>query len=416
MKRISLFLQLVVAVLLGCLMAILVVISTLSPPEEDIKQLFLFMFLTGMLTVSAAYILYRWQVLQRFLSLRWSLFSIIALTILVVFVNVWIIARMMYISEHDLVLTTALLVFGGVIAAVSALFVARTLRERIYDLSAGIRALTHGDLKARLIVSGNDELADLADKFNDMAATLQELDHQKQQLEQTRRDLIAWVSHDLRTPLAAMRAMNEAMLDGVVNDPDTVRRYQENIESEIQHLSWLIDDLFELAQLDTGRLKLNLQMASLHDLVSDTLSGMNARAAQQGIQLTASVDTDIDTIYAAPDKIQRVLSNLLDNALQYTPSNGRVTLHARRTSTCLEISVHNTGSYIAPADLPHVFDSFYRGEQSRSKADHRRRGTGLGLAIARGLVEAHSGSIRVESQPERGTTFAFTLPIHQSVS
>jgi signal transduction histidine kinase len=416
MKRVSLFLQLILAVLAGCSLAILVVVPTLKPPEEDIKQLFLFMFLTGMLTVSLAYVLYRYELLQRFLSLRWSLFSIIALTVLLIFVNVWIIARMMYISEHDLVLTTALLVFSGVIAVVSAMFVARTLGERIYDLSAGIRALTQGDLKTRLVVSGNDELANLGARFNDMAKALEELDHQKQQLEQTRRDLIAWVSHDLRTPLAAMRAMNEAMLDGVVSDPDTVRRYQQNIEGEIQHLSWLIDDLFELAQLDTGRLKLNLQATSLHDLVSDTLSGMNARAVQQGIQLSASVDADVDTIYAAPDKIQRVIYNLLDNALQYTPPNGQVTLHARRTPTCLEISVHNTGSYIAPADLPHVFDSFYRGEQSRSKAEHRRRGTGLGLAIVRGLVEAHSGSIRVESQPERGTTFAFTLPLNPSDS
>jgi signal transduction histidine kinase len=410
MKRLLLSLELVVVVLVGCFLAILIVFSALRPPEEDLRQLFLFMFLTGMFTVTSAYILYRCQILQRFLSLRWSLFSIIGLTVLLIFVNVWIIARMMYISEHDLVLTTALLIYGGVVAAVSALFVARTLRERIYHLSTGIRSLSRGDLKTRLVVSGNDELANLAEMFNKMVAALQELDHEKQQLEQTRRDLIAWVSHDLRTPLAAMRAMNEAILDGVVKDPATVQRYQENIQNEIQHLSGLIDDLFELAQLDTGRLTLKRQMTSLHDLVSDTLSGMNARAASQGIQLSASVDDDVDMIYAAPDKLQRILYNLLDNALQYTPANGCVSLQAHRKTDWLEIRVHNTDSFIAPADVPHVFDSFYRGEQSRAKTDQRRRGTGLGLAIVRGLVEAHGGGIRVESQPEDGTTFVLTLP------
>jgi signal transduction histidine kinase len=307
------------------------------------------------------------------------------------------------------VLTTALLIFGGVIAAVSTLFVASTLRERIHDLSAAIKALATGNLETRLAVSGNDELAHLAHMFNQMVIALQELDQQKNQLEQTRRDLIAWVSHDLRTPLAAMRAMNEAMLDGVVNDPETINRYHRNTHNEIQHLSQLIDDLFELAQLNTGRLTLDRQMTSLHDLVSDTLSRIAARAAQSHITLSASVDPSVEMVYVAPDKIQRVLYNLLDNALQYTPPEGKVELKANRTPGKLKISIHNTGSHIAPDDIPHVFESFYRGEQSRAKTD-QRRGTGLGLAIVRGFVEAHGGTIGVESRPDQGTTFAFTLP------
>lgn len=401
--------QMVLAVLAAFALAMLIVIPALNPPMEDVRQLFLYMSASGLLTVIIAYVFYRQRVWQHLFSLRWTLFIIIVLTIFLVFANVWITAQLMFISEHDLVLTTALLIFAGVIAAIAALFMATTLRERIHELSRGVESLSRGDWQTRMPADGNDELAHLEGAFNQAAAALQELDEQKRRLEQMRRDLIAWVSHDLRTPLAAMRAMNESMLDGVVSDPETTTRYQQNIQNEIQHLSHLIDDLFELAQLDTGRLPLNKQMTSLHDLISDTLSSMTARAARQNVTLTASVDPAVNMVLVAPDKVQRILYNLLDNALQHTPPAGTVQLNVCRKSLQLEISVHNSGSYIQSTDLPHVFESFYRGEQSRSQ-NGLRRGTGLGLAIVRGFVEAHGGTIHVFSTPETGTTFTFTLP------
>ncbi|MEZ4666848.1 MAG: HAMP domain-containing sensor histidine kinase [Anaerolineae bacterium] len=401
--------ELVGTVLIAFLLAMVVVVPVLNPPSEDINHLFLTMGNSGLVTVGLTYFFYKRRILQRFLSLRWTLFTIIALTVLLIFVNVWITARLMFITEHDLVLTTGLLIFGGIIAAVSTLFIARTLRERINELSEGITLLARADWKTRLPVNGSDELAHLANMFNKMAADLEELDEQKRQLEQTRRDLIAWVSHDLRTPLAAMRAMNEAMLDGVVTDPETIARYQTNTLSEIQHLSRLIDDLFELAQLDTGHLSLNLQMTSLRDLVSDTLSRMKPRAEADGVDLSAVVDPAVDIIYVAPDKIQRVLYNLLDNALQYTPQSGRISLEAHPQGRTLLIAIHNTGSHISARDLPNVFKSFYRGEQSRA-TDNGKRGTGLGLAIVRGFVEAHGGSIAVSSERQSGTTFTLSLP------
>lgn len=409
MKVTPLF-QLIVAVLVAFLLAMVIVVPALNPPAEDIQNLFIYMVSSGLITVGITYLLYQQRMLQRFLSLRAALFAIIVLTVVLVFINVWITARLMFIKEHDLVLTTGLLVFAGIIAAVSTFFIARTIRDRIYELSKGVQALARSDWKVRLQVVGNDDLAHLAEMFNQMAADLEKVEQQKRQVEQMRRDLIAWASHDLRTPLAAIRAMNEAMMDGVVSDAETVKRYQQNMQNEITHMGHLINDLFDLAQLDTGHVPLMRQKTSLRDLVSDTLSNMNVRAQARSIRLSGQVDLSVDMLYIAPDKVQRILYNLIDNALEYTPDGGEVTLNACEQNRQAEISVHNSGSYIPPTDIDNVFKSFYRGEQSRSQTSDGRRGTGLGLAIVRGFVEAHGGSIHVKSQPEQGTTFVFTLP------
>jgi signal transduction histidine kinase len=204
--------------------------------------------------------------------------------------------------------------------------------------------------------------------------------------------------------------MNEAMLDGVVADPETVTRYRQQIHREVEHLGHLIDDLFEMAQMDAGHLQLNRKPTSLPDLITDTLTSLSARAAQQGVIVTSEIEADLPVRLVAPDKIQRVVYNLLDNAIHHTPPEGQVTITLRRVGQGLQVGVHNTGSVITPDDLPHIFERFYRGERSRVRSSTGYRGTGLGLAIARGFVEAHGGSINATTSPDTGTTFTFILP------
>jgi len=403
------------SLLLPILGTLLIGIILFQLPENDVQKLVTFMTLTGILTSLLSYGFYRLGILELFSSLRWSIWMVIALTVGMIFLNVWVIARFTFIEPHYLTLTSALLVFAGLTAITSGFFTSKTMTDRLCKLTEATNQLAQGDLTARLSISGNDEIAQLATTFNSMAENLQKVDEQKHQLEQTRRDLIAWVSHDLRTPLTSMRVMIEAMLDGVVQDKETVDRYLDSSCAEIEHLSHLIDDLFELAQLDVGHLQIDFQQASISDLISDTIGSMMVKATQSKISLKGEVADSIDMIFMAPDKIQRVLSNLVDNAIKYTPEGESVTLRAYPLGTDIRIDIHNSGSYIPQDVLPRLFESFYRGERSRVQGDDGVRGTGLGLAIARGFIEAHGGRIWANSIQGEGTTFSFTLPQNRSV-
>jgi signal transduction histidine kinase len=402
----------VLGVLLALIIVTVITVTMLKAPTSDVLLLLLYLGSTGTVTIVVAYVLYRLGLTSWFPSVRWALLAAITLTVILVFLNVWVTAKLMFIELHDFRLTTLLLIFAGLSGISFGFFISAALTERIHKLADGTEQIAAGDLSVRVEIPGNDELASLAKTFNAMVTRLDEADKEKRALEQTRRDLVAWVSHDLRTPLASMRVMLEAMSDGVVTDAETVQRYLRDTQTEIRHLSRLIDDLFELAQLDAGHLALNLESSSLRDLISDTLTSMHAHAERRKIKLEGHVDQGIDPVVMAPDKIQRVLDNLIGNALRHTPPGGQVTLEVHSMGDKVQVEVADTGDGIAPNDLPHIFESFFRGEKSRSRDDQGLRGVGLGLAIAKGLVEAHGGRIWVKSEPGHGSTFAFTLPRH----
>jgi len=389
------------------------VVSTfvINLPGNVTQQFIIIMSAMGLVTTIASYGFYRSGILQRLGSLRWLVLLIVIFTVGVVMLNVWILSRLVFLDSHYLGLISTMLSFAGLTALSFGYFVSRAMTERLFYLSDAANQLAQGDLTTRLDVSGNDEIAHLTRTFNRMAHSLQEVDEQKRSLEKTRRDLVAWVSHDLRTPLASMRVMVEALADGVITDEETTTRYLQNSLAEIEHLSHLIDDLFELAQLDVGHLQLDYQQTPIRDLLSDTLGGLMVKARQRNIFLDGDVSDGIDLVYVAPDKIQRVLKNLIDNAIKYTPEGETVSVFVHRNAQRdVQVDVHNSGVYIKKDVLPNLFESFYRGEISRATSEDGQRGTGLGLAIARGFIQAHGGEIWATSTRDTGTTFSFTLP------
>jgi len=278
-------------------------------------------------------------------------------------------------------------------AVVAGLVLARSIAHSIRRVGDSAQRLAAGDLGVRAPHGGAAEIEQLAVSFNAMAESIEEIFD-------ARRELVAWASHDLRTPLASMQAMLEAIEDGLV-EPE---HYLPTLREQVRTLTILVDDLFELARIDAGVLSLELQQTRVSGLVESALRLLGPEAAARGVGLEAYVDGEA-AAPIAPDKIERVLLNLLTNALRHTPSDGSVAVHVERLPREVLVRVEDTGEGLAPEAPGRMFERFWRGDPARAAG-----GTGLGLAIARGLVEAHGGRIWAENRPEGGARVAFTLP------
>ena len=278
-------------------------------------------------------------------------------------------------------------------AVVASLILARSITSSIRRVGASSQRLAAGDLAARAPTGGAAEISRLANSFNAMAASIE-------QLFDARRELVAWASHDLRTPIASLQAMIEALEDGLAAPAD----YLPALREQVRALSMLVDDLFELARIDAGVLTLELRQVPVSTFVDSAIRLLEPEAFARRIELTSDVDDDA-SVAVAPEKIERVLFNLLTNALRHTPSDGSVAVHARRLDDEVLVQVADTGEGIDPEAAERMFERFWRADRARSGA-----GTGLGLAIARGIVEAHGGRIWAENRPQGGAEISFTLP------
>lgn len=402
-------LVLVLAVAAALLFAGLV----MGAPAADVEQLALFLTVSGAGSLAAGAGVVRWAG-GRLGSLHLRLALAYGVGLLVAVVNVVATSALMFLSSHDLALLLLLLVFAAVISLVFGYSVAAALTQELGRLARAAGRLAAGDLGARVGAGGADEVARLAAAFDHMAAQLQAAFERERTLEAGRRELIASVSHDLRTPLATTRAMVEAITDGVVTEPAEVQRYLHLIRGEVQHLSRLIDDLFELSQIESGALELQLAPVRLPELLAQTLEAYQARARDGGVVLEQEADAAMPPVAADVSRLQRVLRNLIDNALHYSPPGGRVCVEARPEGTAVRVSVRDSGPGLAPEEMARVFDRFYRGGLARSRAAGaaaQSAGAGLGLAIARGLVQAHGGRMWAEAAPTGGAVFHFTLPV-----
>ena len=405
MKRTAQFL---IGILAALALTLALTALIMRPPWNELTSLGAILALTALGSGALGFLVHRLGWWRRPPSLKLSLSLGYLLAALLTILNVWVGAQLMFISEHDLALAGMLLLFASGISVSFGYLISSGLVQALGDIVQASEQLSKGDLTARVPAGGRDEVARLGASFNQMASRLEAAAQEARRMEAARRDFVAGASHDLRTPLASLRAMIEALAEGVVVDPETVQRYLRQSQAEILRLSRLTDDLFQLAQLDAGHFAMQYEPASLSDLVSDSLGSLLPRAAAKGLTISGWVDPQVGLVWMAPLQVGRVLHNLLDNALRHTPEGGTIAVRAAPADGAVVISVQDSGEGISAEDLPRVFERFYRGEQSRSRS---AGGSGLGLAIAKGLVEAHGGEIWADSGPGSGACFRFSLPL-----
>jgi len=411
-KRYSRLFSYLLGILTVLLLTVALIQLIMHPPPEDLLYLAIYLGFTSLVSAVIGFLFHRLGWWRRLPRLSYALILGYILAGSLTLFNVWVTARLMFINQHDLALASLLLLFAGGISVVFGFFISNTITQALGNLVDGANQLSQGEFSTRVDVNGNDEIAQLSRAFNEMSARLEQAAENERALDETRRNLVAWASHDLRTPLTSLRVMISALVDGVVDDPETTSRYLRQSQNEITRMSKLLDDLFELAQLDAGFQDLDFEWVSLSDLISDTLESFAARADAQDVTLEGTVDPQVDLVWATPEKLSRILDNLLSNALRYTPQDGVIHLRAKAEENATVVTVKDSGSGIAPKDLPFIFDRFYRGEKSRMRDNDESSSVGLGLAIVKGLVEAHGGEISVQSKPGEGTEFQFTLPGH----
>jgi signal transduction histidine kinase len=396
--------------LAGSLIVTVLVSATLfGVPTGDVPRLALVLAGVGAGVGSLALPLTRPAALGRVGGVRGQLVGLGLVSNLLLLGAVMAGAVAMFISLHDLSILLTMLLFASLLAVGLSLRGAAPIARRIERVREGTAQLASGEFEEELPVEGRDEISRLAEDFNRMARLLKEAQARERGSERARRDLIAAVSHDLRTPLTAALALIEAVADGVV-DPETEARYLRSSQKELVNLGRLVDDLFEFVQIDAGALRVNMEPASLRDLISDTFASFRPQAERRGVRLVGEVSSEVDPVLMDLPRLQRVLHNLISNALRHTPAGGTILLRAEPMGEMAQVEVADTGEGIEPADLPHVFERSFRGEGSVARSEAEGvPGAGLGLAITRGLVEAHGGEIGVESEIGEGTRFYFTL-------
>ncbi len=331
------------------------------------------------------------------------------------------------------VVVTVMATVGGMTALTLKMIIEGTLRDIVLSVVAvsGLVGLGVATVLSRRVVAASRRLVDavhavpasaeftppegLPAELGTIAGSLDQayrrlrLGHERERaLESARRELVSWVSHDLRTPLAGMRAMAEALEDGVVADPETVGRYHRQILLEVDRMSGMVDDLFELSRIHAGTLRLSRDRIGLGDLVADALAGVEELARGKAVRLSGEVGPVIP-VQADAAQLSRALRNLVVNAIRHTPGDGAVVVRASVEDDTACLSVADGCGGIPVDDLPRVFDVAFRGETARTPGADGA-GAGLGLAIARGIVEAHEGAIGVVNSGP-GCRFEIRLPL-----
>lgn len=350
--------------------------------------------------VSAAGAVGVWFLRRR--SVRWSV-TLVGLVAVASFVAAMLgAAQAMFLSAHDFDVVLWVSLVAGVVSVVFAAAMGQSVVRWSKSLQTAAREFGDGGAFAP-VGRGPAEFANLSSELSRTSRKLNESQQRERNLESSRRELVAWVSHDLRTPLAGLRAMAEALEDGVAVDP---ARYHTQIRCEVDRMTGMVDDLFELSRIHSGALQLSIEEVSVVDLVSETIAGADAVARAGSVRLGGRAEEGI-YVRGDADGLSRVLSNLVINAIRHTPEDGTVDIEARSSRDGIEVLVRDQCGGIPREDLPRVFDVAFRGSHARTPT--RESGAGLGLAIVKGIVEAHKGTVIVENLAG-GCSFLVRLP------
>jgi signal transduction histidine kinase len=340
---------------------------------------------------------------SRHRSLQVLVPAVAVVTLLAVVAGLLGAAAAMFLSAHDLQVVLVVAVTAGVLGVALAIGLGRAVLRGSQTLVEAAHSLGRGDAAVFSPRPVTSELATIADEISHAGETLARSRERQAALEASRRELVAWVSHDLRTPLAGMRAMAEALEDGMVDDPAA---YHRQIRMDVDRLAALVDDLFELSRIQAGALQLSLDDVALADLVSDSVHDVDALARTRGVHLSGGVDGG--AVLADRDELRRALVNLVVNAVRHTPHDGAVTVTARQEGEHAVLTVQDACGGIPDADLERLFETGFRGESSRTPGPDV--GGGIGLAIVAGIVAAHHGTVDVANHGP-GCRFAIRLPL-----
>ncbi len=353
----------------------------------------------GVLGLAASRGIARW-------SFRWLLALVAAVAVGGVVAGVIGTADAMFLSAHDRGVALLVCLVAGIVAVVFALAVGASVVRGSNAVRDQARQFAETGLFAAT-TSGPAELRALSAELARTSETLQRSRARERQLEVSRRELIAWVSHDLRTPLAGLRAMTEALEDGLAEDPE---RYHRQMRAEVDRMVRMVNDLFELSRIHAGLLTIDAQPVDLSDMVSEAIAGAHPIADAVGVKVSGEVTAGA-TLLADPAGISRVVANLLVNAIRHTPADGTVTIAGRQVGDDIEISVRDACGGIPESDLDRVFDIAWRGSTARTpeRTGAQAAGAGLGLAIVKGIVEAHHGAVDVVNETI-GCCFSVRIP------
>jgi signal transduction histidine kinase len=328
----------------------------------------------------------------------------ILLVVASILVTVWIGADRMFLSDHDATVISLMAAVIGLIALRVGQVLHAGIAADVDRIRAGLRRIGEGDRETGGLPVGSDELGEIAADIEAMTARLAAEEKRRDEAETARRDLVAAVSHDLRTPIASLRLMTEAIADGVATG-ETRERYLTELRLQVRLLGDLVDDLFELSRIEAGDINWAMGQVELEPLLNETVEAMRVQGEVRGVQVVAELSGEPVEANANPEKVQRVLFNLIQNAIRHTPADGSVTVRACNLNGQVAVEVEDNGSGISGDDAPHVFEPFFRGGADAARS---RDGAGLGLALSRAIVEAHGGRIWFEST-ESGTVMRFTL-------